>query len=144
MRFRLCGSERLSLHIQLGTKCDWSDSHPNPFTCGNEGEEHRWATGLVWTRLLCNIFTLCVVYYNVVSTNICRNTLNLLCLIKWIPIHATVSSSVSLNEVYSIYKQNFLCITSLPAIVSRTVGTGSCLFWFLYKVKMKTGMWVHT
>jgi len=102
MRCRLCGSERLSLHIQLCTKCDWSDSHPSRFTCGNQGEEHQWATGLVWT--LCNIFTLCVMHYNVMSINVCMNTLNLLRLIKQRPIHATVSSSVSFNVVYGIYR----------------------------------------
>jgi hypothetical protein len=67
-------------------------------------------------------------HYHVVFINVRMNTLNLLCLIKQIPIHATVSSSVSFNAVYGTYKQNSLCIARFPAIVSRTVGTGSCLF----------------
>ena len=104
MRCRLSGSECLSLHIQLCTNCDWSDSHPIRFMCGNQGQQRQWATRLVWTWLLCNIFTLCVTHYNVMSINVCMNTLNLLCLIKQTPVHATVSSSVSFNVVYGIYR----------------------------------------
>ena len=104
MRCRLCGSELLSLHTHLGTKHDWSDSHPSRFMCGAQRQEYRWATGLIWTWSLCNIITLCVRHYHVVSITTCMNTQNLLCLIKQIPIHATVSSSVSFNAVYGTYR----------------------------------------
>jgi hypothetical protein len=116
---RLCGSEHLSLDINLGTKCDWTDSHPIRFLYGTQGEEYRWATGLVWTWLLCNIFALCVMLYHVLSINVCMNTLNLFCLIKQIHIHAIVSLSVSFNTVYGIYKHNSLHITTfLPTYLT--------------------------